>query len=84
MAECGALLRHYTSNRIEGSNPSASAIYGDRSSVGRAPDCGSGRRGFESHRSPQTCNNQDTIGNLWDCHWSTVRAVSSVGRAADS
>ena len=27
-------------------------IYGGRSSVGRAPDCDSGRRGFESHRSP--------------------------------
>ena len=27
--------------------------YGERSSVGRAPDCDSGRRGFESHRSPQ-------------------------------
>ena len=27
-------------------------IYGERSSVGRAPDCDSGRRGFESHRSP--------------------------------
>jgi hypothetical protein len=26
---------------------------GDRSSVGRVPDCDSGRRGFESHRSPQ-------------------------------
>jgi hypothetical protein len=25
---------------------------GGRSSVGRAPDCDSGRRGFESHRSP--------------------------------
>lgn len=25
---------------------------GGRSSVGRAPDCGSGRRGFESRRSP--------------------------------
>ena len=25
---------------------------GERSSVGRAPDCDSGRRGFESHRSP--------------------------------
>ena len=25
---------------------------GDRSSVGRVPDCDSGRRGFESHRSP--------------------------------
>ena len=27
--------------------------YGERSSVGRAPDCDSGCRGFESHRSPQ-------------------------------
>jgi hypothetical protein len=26
--------------------------HGGRSSVGRAPDCGSGCRGFESHRSP--------------------------------
>ncbi len=26
---------------------------GGRSSVGRAPDCDSGRRGFESHRPPQ-------------------------------
>ena len=26
--------------------------YGDCSSVGRAPDCDSGRRGFESHQSP--------------------------------
>ena len=30
-------------------------ISGGRSSVGRAPDCGSGGRGFESHRSPQLC-----------------------------
>ena len=27
-------------------------VYGERSSVGRAPDCGSGGRGFEPHRSP--------------------------------
>ena len=27
--------------------------YGGRSSVGRAPDCDSGRRGFEPHRPPQ-------------------------------
>jgi hypothetical protein len=27
--------------------------YGGRSSVGRAPDCDSGRRGFESRRPPQ-------------------------------
>ena len=30
----------------------ARKVYGERSSVGRAPDCDSGRRGFESHRSP--------------------------------
>ena len=29
--------------------------YGERSSVGRAPDCGSGCRGFEPHRSPHLC-----------------------------
>ena len=28
-------------------------MYGERSSVGRAPDCDSGGRGFEPHRSPQ-------------------------------
>ena len=30
------------------------AEYGERSSVGRAPDCDSGGRGFEPHRSPQS------------------------------
>ena len=29
---------------------------GGRSSVGRAPDCGSGGRGFEPHRPPQIFN----------------------------
>ena len=28
-------------------------INGERSSVGRAPVCGTGCRGFEPHRSPQ-------------------------------
>ena len=28
-------------------------FYGGRSSVGRAPGCDPGRRGFESHRPPQ-------------------------------
>ncbi len=28
-------------------------LYGDCSSVGRAPDCDSGGRGFEPHQSPQ-------------------------------
>lgn len=28
-------------------------FYGGRSSAGRAPDCDSGCRGFEPHRSPQ-------------------------------
>ena len=30
----------------------ANSAYGGYSSVGRAPDCGSGCRGFESHLSP--------------------------------
>ncbi len=30
----------------------ASVVYGGRSSVGRAPDCGSGCRGFDPRRSP--------------------------------
>jgi hypothetical protein len=30
--------------------------YGGRSSVGRVPDCDSGCRGFEPHRSPQNDN----------------------------
>ncbi len=48
--------------RVAGSSPAGRArsrlvkrdYDGGRSSVGRAPDCGSGRRGFESHRPPQT------------------------------
>ena len=35
--------------------------YGERSSVGRAPDCDSGRRGFESHRSPHFFGKIDQI-----------------------
>ena len=31
---------------------SVCSVRGGRSSVGRVPDCDSGRRGFESHRSP--------------------------------
>jgi hypothetical protein len=30
----------------------ANEYYGERSSVGRAPDCDSGGRGFKPHRSP--------------------------------
>src|SRR5438270_7255608 len=29
--------------------------YGGSSSTGRAPDCGSGRCGFDSHLPPQSC-----------------------------
>ncbi len=49
--------------RVAGSSPAGRAnstrldrlnsFNGGRSSVGRAPDCDSGRRGFESHRPPQ-------------------------------
>ncbi len=31
---------------------SSQAYFGERSSVGRAPGCGSGGRGFDPHRSP--------------------------------
>ena len=42
--------------RVAGSSPAERKylnVYGERSSVGRVPDCDSGSRGFESHRSPQ-------------------------------
>ncbi len=35
-----------------GSIPTTRSNFGECSSVGRAPDCGSGCRGFESHHSP--------------------------------
>ncbi len=39
-------------------NPAGRAKkYGGRSSVGRAPDCDSGCRGFDPHRSPHLHNN---------------------------
>jgi hypothetical protein len=34
--------------------PYYKCLYGGRSSIGRAPDCGSGGRGFEPRRSPPT------------------------------
>lgn len=34
-------------------NPTLVRIHGGCSSVGRAPDCGSGGRGFETHHPPQ-------------------------------
>lgn len=60
----------------KGHSSKAFKRYGERSSVGRAPDCDSGRRGFESHRSPQFRTVQLALAGRW--------AVSSVGRAADS
>ena len=58
------LIEHPPSKRmVTGSNPVRRAIFGGLifknqgnggcSSVGRAPDCDSGCRGFESHHSPQ-------------------------------
>ena len=44
-----ALLRRVSGVRIPSGVPQ---FYGGYSSVGRAPDCGSGSRGFESHYSP--------------------------------
>ena len=40
--------------------------YGERSSVGRAPDCDSGRRGFESHRSPHFFGAVSSAGRAGD------------------
>ena len=51
-------------------------IIGERSSVGRAPDCDSGGRGFDPHRSPHPRVGVKASFVGW--------AVSSVGRAADS
>ena len=45
-----------------------SKIYGGRSSVGRAPGCGPGGRGFESHRPPH----------------SIIGPLAQLGRAVDS
>ena len=45
-----ALLRRVSGVRIPSGVPYL--FYGGYSSVGRAPDCGSGSRGFESHYSP--------------------------------
>ena len=39
--------------------------YGERSSVGRAPDCGSGCRGFEPHRSPHKESRPKRAGFLF-------------------
>ena len=39
-----------------GNFPICCIVYGGRSSVGRAPGCDPGCRGFESHRSPQIIN----------------------------
>ena len=62
-------------------------FYGERSSVGRVPDCDSGCRGFEPHRSPHI-GVIDTTLRVWFNAAAFLRiqkrVVSSVGRAADS
>ena len=69
------------------------APYGERSSVGRAPVCGTGCRGFESHRSPHLgispsgkaphfdCGIR-RFESCYPCHLN-VWFTSSVGRALD-
>lgn len=53
MAMAKITLRYREYLRFIGSNPITRSKYRvGRSSVGRALDCDSGRRGFESHRSP--------------------------------
>jgi hypothetical protein len=63
--------------------------YGGRSSVGRAPDCGSGGRGFEPHRPPQIsvgigAENALIAARVAPTWKLTIRAISSIGRAVDS
>ncbi len=65
---------------------------GGRSSVGRAPDCDSGGRGFEPHRPPQILKRERawriTALQLAEgaINYDAVyaRAISSIGRAVDS
>ena len=47
---------------------------GGRSSVGRAPDCDSGRRGFESHRPPHPL----------ECRFSCAVAPEAIFAVANS
>ena len=59
----GAVLKTARSviSRRGGSNPSSSARYGSRSSVGRASDCGSECRAFDPRRLPGL----DSISFTW-------------------
>ena len=45
-------LLHFEAQHSPGECVQVCTIYGERSSVGRAPDCDSGGRGFKPHRSP--------------------------------
>ena len=45
----------------------AHQISGECSSVGRAPDCGSGCRGFESHHSPHVGISPSGKAPHFDC-----------------
>ena len=67
--------------------------FGEYSSVGRAPDCGSGCHGFESHYSPHVGispsgkapdfdSGMRRFESCYPCHVN-VWFTSSVGRALD-
>ena len=51
------LRGHSAKVLFTGSNPVVTSIDGDRSSVGRASDCGSECRAFDSRRLPQYLRN---------------------------
>ena len=65
--------------------------YGERSSVGRAPVCGTGCRGFEPHRPPhvgispsgKAIDFDSVMRRFESCHPSHLWFTSSVGRAHD-
>ena len=57
-----------------------------RSTVGvaqlvRAPDCGSGRRGFESRHSPSESSNRVPLSIQWFRHWLFLTVAASIGLA---
>ena len=60
---CRGLTCLPVTQEIAGSNPVSSAnfVYGDRGEVVNAPDCGSGIRGFDSHRSPHLMGNSQAV-----------------------
>ena len=56
--------------------------YGDCSSVGRAPDCDSGCRGFEPHQSPHIKSLRDRSPEAFSYGLQVLRYRQTVGSEA--